>query len=159
MKFKLLLVFFFLFGIKLIYCQQVAIGMLNNNILELTDKSKRALKMAYLRSFVDGRKLDTAYIDLIGNVKYLILVGSKSNVKSKTAISITILNNTVNINTNTEMKTCSNGACEECSFFTENKKIVACKCEQNGSISNNCNFKINDGLFFYTIYNKVMNEQ
>jgi hypothetical protein len=159
MKIKVTLLIFFILVFKFVFCQQIAIGTINNlNKLELNNKSKRALKIAYLRSFVDGRKLDSIYIDKIGEVKYLILLGSKTNVKSKTAISISIINNTVNLNANTEMKTCSNGACNDCEFFTENNKVVACKCNNDGTISNSCNFKVNDGKYFYTLVAKLITE-
>ena len=120
-----LLILFFLIASKQAFCQQIAIGTINlNDKIEMNDKSKRALKVAYLRTFGDGRKLDTFYIDKVGQVKYLILLGSKVNVKSKSAVSISIINNTVHLNVNSEMKTCSNGACNECNFFTENNKVV-----------------------------------
>jgi hypothetical protein len=159
MKIKITLLIFFTLSFKIVYCQQIAIGTLNNlDKLELNNKSKRALKIAYLRSFVDGRKLDSIYIDKIGEVKFLILLGSKTNVKSKTAISISIINNTVNLNATAEMKTCSNGACKECEFFIENNKVVACKCNNDGTISNSCNFKINDGKYFYNLVAKLITE-
>jgi hypothetical protein len=159
MLLKLLLIFVFMLGFKFIYCQQIAIGTINNyDNLELNEKSKRALKIAYLRSFIDGRKLDSVYIDKVGQVKYLILIGGKLNVKSKSAINISIVNNIVHLNSNTEMKTCSNGACKDCDFFTENNKVVACKCETNGSISNHCTYKINDGNYYYTLVSKLLNE-
>ncbi len=154
-----LLILFFLIVSKQSFCQQIAIGTINSNDkIEMNNKSKRALKVAYLRTFGDGRKLDTFYIDKVGQVKYLILLGSKANVKSKSAISISIINNTVNLNSNLEMKTCSNGACAECNFFTENNKVVACKCESNGSISNHCTYKINDGNYFYSLVSKIIEE-
>lgn len=156
---KLFFILLFVISFKITFCQQIAIGTINNNdILELNEKSKRALKIAYLRSFIDGRKLDSVYIDKIGQVKYLILLGSKINVKSKSAISISIVNNTVHLNANSEMKTCSNGACTDCDFFTENNKVVACKCETNGSISNHCTYKTNDGNYFYTLVSKIISE-
>ena len=159
MHLKLLLIFLFLFVFKITFCQHIAIGTINNNNqLELNEKSKRAIKIAYLRSFIDGRKLDSVFIDKIGQVKYLILLGSKINVKSKSAISISIVNNTIHLNANSEMKTCSNGACNYCDFFTENNKVVACKCEANGSISNHCSYKTNDGNYFYTLVSKIINE-
>ena len=154
-----LLILFFLISSKQTFCQQIAIGTINlNDKIEMNDKSKIALKIAYLRTFVDGRKLDTFFIDKIGQLKYLILIGTKGNVKSKSAVSISIVNNIVHLNANSEMKTCSNGACNDCSFFIENNKVVACKCESNGSISNHCTYKINDGNYFYTLVSKIIEE-
>jgi hypothetical protein len=156
---KLFFILLLVISFKITFCQQIAIGTINNNDnLELNEKSKRALKIAYLRSFIDGRKLDSVYIDKIGQVKYLILLGGKLNVKSKSAISISIVNITVHLNANSEMKTCSNGACTDCDFFTENNKVVACKCESNSSISNHCTYKINDGNYFYTMVYKIISE-
>ena len=71
---------------------------------------------------------------------------------------ISIVNNTVHLNANSEMKTCSNGACSDCNFFIENSKVVACKCETNGSISNHCTYKINDGNYFFTLVSKIIEE-
>jgi hypothetical protein len=154
----LLILFFFIVS-KQTFCQQITVGTINlNDKIEMNEKSKRALKVAYLRTFADGRKLDTFFIDKVGQVKYLILLGSKGNIKIKSAVSISIINNTVHLNANLEMKTCSNGACTECNFFTENNKVVACKCESNGSISNHCTYKINDGNYFYTLVSKIIEE-
>lgn len=144
---------------KMAFAQQVAIGTIDgDDKIEFSEKGKRAIKIAYLRSFTDGRKFDTAFIEKLGQVKYLVILGSKNNVKSRSAVSILIINNTVNIATNAEMKTCSNGACTDCQFFIENSKPVACKCNDNGSISNNCSFKLNDGAFFYGLVKKILAE-
>lgn len=142
------------------FAHQVTIGTINNeDEIDFSEKGKRAIKIAYLRSFTDGRKLDTAFIEKFGQIKYLIIVGSKNTIKSISSISISIVNNTINIASNTEMKTCSNGACNDCQFFVENNKPVACKCNDNGSISNNCSFKVNDGAFFYSIVSKILAEK
>jgi hypothetical protein len=154
---RILTVVLFLLSYKIVFAQQIAIGTLNGeDKIEFSEKGKRAIKIAYLRSFTDGRKLDTAFIEKLGQVKYLVILGSKNNVKSRSAVSILIINNMVNIATNTEMKTCSNGACTDCQFFIENSKVVACKCNDNGSISNNCSFRNNDGAFFYNVVSKIM---
>lgn len=142
------------------FAQQVTIGTINNeDKIDFSEKGKKAIKIAYLRSFTDGRKLDTAFIEKFGQIKFLIIVGSKNTIKSKSSISISIVNNTINVASNTEMKTCSNGACNDCQFFVENNKPVACKCNDNGSISNNCSFKVNDGAFFYSIVSKILAEK
>lgn len=157
---RFLVIFLSLFCFKMSFAQQVTIGTINNeDKIDFSEKGKRAIKIAYLRSFTDGRKLDTAFIKKFGQIKYLIIVGSKNTIKSKSSISISIINNTINIASNTEMKTCSNGACNDCQFFVENNKPVACKCNYNGSISNNCSFKVNDGAFFYSIVSKILAEK
>lgn len=156
---RILAIILFLLFSKIVFAQQVAIGTIDSeDKMEFSEKGKRAIKIAYLRSFTDGRKFDTAFIEKLGQLKYLVILGSKNEVKSRSAVSILIINNTVNIATNTEMKTCSNGACNECQFFIENSKVVACKCEDNGSISNNCSFKANDGAFFYALVKKILAE-
>lgn len=157
---RFLCIILFLLNCKISFAQQVIIGTINNeDKIDFSEKGKRAIKIAYQRSFADGRKLDTAFIEKLGQVKYLVIVGSKNTIKSKSAISITIVNNAINIASNTVMKTCSNGACSDCQFFVENNKPVACKCNDNGSISNNCSFKINDGAFFYSIVSKIIAEK
>lgn len=156
---KYLLVLFLLVSFEMAFSQHITIAKINDfGKIEFTEKSKRAVKIAYMRSFNDGRKLDSAYIDKIGQVKYLILLGSKSNIKSKSALSISIENNLVSINQLLSMTSCSNGACTNCNFFTENNKVVACKCESNGAISNNCTFKMGDGKYFYEVVNKILAE-
>lgn len=153
---RILTVVLFLLCFKMVFAQQVTIGTINGeDKIEFSEKGKRAIKIAYLRSFTDGRKYDTAFIEKLGQVKYLVILGSKSNIKSRSAVSILIIDNTVNITTNSEMKTCSNGACNDCQFFIENSKVVACKCNDNGSISNNCSFRNNDGAFFYSVVSKI----
>ena len=84
----LLILFFFIVS-KQTFCQQIAVGTINlNDKIAMNEKSKRALKVAYLRTFADGRKLDTFFIDKVGQVKYLILLGTKGNIKSKSAVRI-----------------------------------------------------------------------
>ncbi len=157
---RVLIIILFLLSSKILFAQQLAIGTLNSeDKIEFSEKGKRAINIAYLRSFTDGRKFDTAFIEKLGQIKYLVILGSKGNVKSRSAVSILIINNTVNIATNTDMKTCSNGACTDCQFFIENSKVVACKCNDNGSISNNCSFRNNDGAFFYSVVSKILAEK
>jgi ligand-binding sensor domain-containing protein len=36
--------------------------------------------------------------------------------------------------------------------FLENNKIVACKCEETGTISNHCHYKASSGIGFYSNY-------
>lgn len=157
---RFLFIILFLLACKIVFAQQVTIGTINkDDKIDFSEKGKRAIKIAYLRSFTDGRKLDTAFIEKLGQVKYLVIVGSKNTIKSKSAINISIVNNAINIASNVDMKTCSNGACNDCQFFVENSKPVACKCNDNGSISNNCSFKINDGAFFYSIVSKIIAEK
>jgi len=152
-----LVVLIVLFSFKIMLAQQLTIGTIDNDDkMQFSEKGKRAIKIAYFRSFTDGRKLDTAFIEKSGKVKYLVIFGSNSKVKSKSSVSVLIINNSVNLFPTTEMKTCTNGACSDCQFFIENSKVVACKCTDNGSISNNCTFKVNDGSFFYGLVAKII---
>jgi hypothetical protein len=53
-------------------------------------------------------------------------------------------------------KTCSAVACETCRYFLENNKIVACKCEETGSISNHCHYKSSPATSFITNYYRAL---
>lgn len=139
----------------------VEIGTLNtaNEELLLTNKSKSALRIAYIRTFNDGRKLDSVWVENISGKKFLLMAGTRMNVTSLTAVSISIINNKVYIENTTEVKTCANGSCTACSFFVENAKVVACKCESTGTVSNHCTFKVNDAVVFYTVLFKLTTDK
>ena len=149
------------FAIQLKAQNPVEIGTLNtvNDELLLSGKSKSALRIAYIRTFNDGRKLDSVWVENIGGRKFLLMVGTRMNVKSLTAVSISIINNKIYIENTTEVKTCANGSCTACSFFVEGYKVVACKCESTGTVSNHCTFKVNDAAVFYTVLSKLSTGQ
>ncbi|MES2726885.1 MAG: hypothetical protein V4643_07270 [Bacteroidota bacterium] len=135
----------------------IEIGTLNsaNEELLLSGKNKSALRIAYIRTFNDGRKLDSVWVENVGGRKFLLMAGTRMNVKSLTAVSISIINNKVYVENTTEVKTCANGSCTACSFFVEHNKVVACKCESTGTVSNHCTFKVNDAVVFYTVLSKL----
>ncbi len=145
------------FAIELKAQNPVEIGSLNttNEELLISNKSKSALRIAYIRTFNDGRKLDSVWVENIGGRKFLLMAGTRMNVKSLTAVSISIVNNKIYIENTTEVKTCANGSCTACSFFVEGYKVVACKCESTGTVSNHCTFKVNDAAVFYTVLSRL----
>lgn len=159
MRNKLLFLYIILitFAIELKAQNSIEIGSLNttNEELLISNKSKSALRIAYIRTFNDGRKLDSIWVENIGGRKFLLMSGTRMNVKSLTAVSIIIVNSKIYIENTTEVKTCANGSCTACSFFVEGYKVVACKCESTGTVSNHCTFKVNDASVFYTVLSRL----
>lgn len=159
MRNKLLFLYIILitFAIELKAQNPIEIGSLNttNEELLISNKSKSALRIAYIRTFNDGRKLDSIWVENIGGRKFLLMSGTRMNVKSLTAVSISIVNSKIYIENTTEVKTCANGSCTACSFFVEGYKVVACKCESTGTVSNHCTFKVNDAAVFYTVLSRL----
>jgi hypothetical protein len=80
-------------------------------------------------------------IEQIGNSYFLIAVCNYMNYKRNAAINLDVQGNLFLMNEDAMLKICSAVACQTCNFFTENNKIIACKCEQTGSISNHCHYK------------------
>jgi hypothetical protein len=145
-----------LLGFKLTYSQNLLIGNLVKNQVVYSEKSLKAMNITYMRTFNDGRKLDSSYIEYIGSKKYLILIGNKAGVKSKSALTIKIENGNLLINELLEIKTCTNNDCATCTFFVENDKINACNCSSEGTVSNHCTYKVNDGSFFYKLFKRII---
>jgi hypothetical protein len=126
----------------------IVIGELNNGVYELNEHQS-ALVKAFEWTFRDGTKVTELKIELLGNNYFLVANCVYQGRKRIAALDLDQVGITFVLSEDAQYKMCSAVACETCKFFLENSKIVACKCEETGSISNHCHYKSLPGSGFY----------
>jgi hypothetical protein len=153
MKIKVLLVFLILSICGLLRAQNagVSIGSINNGVYEFNENQKSLVK-AYEWTFKDGTKVNDMKIEQIGNNYYIVAICIYQGRKRTAAVEIELNGIDFVLKEDAAFKMCSAVACETCKFFLENNKIVACKCEETGTISNHCHYKASSGIGFYSNY-------
>ncbi len=125
---------------SLLKAQDAEIGKLNNGIYELSNHSD-AIQKAIEWTFKDGSKVIDLKIEELNQQIYLTANCLFQGKKRMLAVELDQKGNLFVLKEDGFIKTCSAFACETCKFFFEQHKIVACKCEETGSISNHCRFK------------------
>ena len=117
------------------------IGLLENGIISVKQNMLAPSIKALEWTFRDGTKVQELKIEQIGNGYFLVATCNYMNYKRNAAINLELQGNIFFLNDDAMLKVCSAVACQTCNFFIENNKIIACKCEQTGSISNHCHYK------------------
>lgn len=117
------------------------IGRFENNEAVLNEDKSVAIIKAFEWSFRDGTKVSELRIEQLGSSYYLVAYAEFQGKKRIAAIDLDISGMKLTVMPDAQMKTCSANACDQCRFFIENNKIIACKCENTGTISNHCHFK------------------
>lgn len=117
------------------------IGQLENGIIAIKQNMLSPATKALEWTFRDGTKVQELKIEQIGNAYFLVALCNYMNYKRSAAINLELQGSVFLLNEDALLKICSAVACQTCNFFTENNKIIACKCEQTGSISNHCHYK------------------
>lgn len=135
--------------------QQIEIGKINNGVFELSDHSEQLVK-AIEWTFRDGTKVVELKIEQLRNAYFLVATCTYQNRKRLAAIDLDMEGNSFVVKEDAFFKTCSAVACETCRYFLENNKIVACKCEETGSISNHCHYKSSPATSFITNYYRAL---
>ncbi len=135
--------------------QQIEIGKINNGVFELSDHSEQLVK-AIEWTFRDGTKVVELKIEQLQNPYFLVATCTYQNRKRLAAIDLDMEGNSFVVKEDAFFKTCSAVACETCRYFLENNKIVACKCEETGSISNHCHYKSSPATSFITNYYRAL---
>jgi hypothetical protein len=109
------------------------------------------LRKAINQTLADGTQIQSMHIESINQWHYLIAKGTQRNYFKTIAIELQY-----NINTRTYFaveglghKTCASAACEACTPFKENGKIIGCRCAEVKSVSNECTFKTEQVSAFY----------
>ena len=133
-----------------LFSQNVAIeiGEMNNGINEIK-KYQTQLVKAFEWTFRDGTKITDIKIEQLSNTYFIVATCSYQGKKRMAAVDIDLVGFKFMLNEDAFFKMCSAVACENCKFFLENNKIVACKCEETGSISNHCHFRSSPAISFY----------
>jgi hypothetical protein len=135
--------------------QQIEVGKINNGVFELSENSEQLVK-AIEWTFRDGTKVVELKIEQLQNAYFLVATCTYQNRKRLAAIDLDMEGNSFVVKEDAFFKTCSAVACETCKYFLENNKIVACKCEETGSISNHCHYKSSPATSFITNYYRAL---
>lgn len=147
------LLFIFLFSFTFLANTQaqtpsIVIGALNNGVYELNEYQSELVK-AFEWTFRDGTKVSELKIEQLGNNYFLVANCLYQGRKRMAALDLEQVGISFVLSEDAQYKMCSAVACETCKFFLENNKIVACKCEETGTISNHCHYKSLPGTGFY----------
>jgi hypothetical protein len=124
------------------------IGEINNGVFELNEYQSSLVK-AFEWTFRDGTKVVDLKIEQLGNTYFVIATCAYQGRKKIAALDLEQVGISFVLSEDAQFKICSAVACETCKFFLENSKIVACKCEETGTISNHCHYKSLPGTGFY----------
>lgn len=134
------------------------IGELKNGVYEINE-TQTALTKAFEWTFRDGTKVQELKIEQLGTNYFLLATCSYQGRKRIAALDIEMVGINFVLSEDAQYKTCSAVACETCKFFLENNKIVACKCEESGTISNHCHYKSLPGAGYYANFLRAIKMQ
>jgi len=134
---------------------KIQIGRINNGVYELTESEKSLIK-AFEWTFRDGTKVTELRIEQMQQTYFLVATCAYQGRKRVAAIDLNQEGINFYINYDAVFKMCSAVACDNCRFFLENNKIVACKCEETGTISNHCHFKTSLANTYYSNLQRAM---
>lgn len=153
---KLLILFLFLGGLMAVAsAQHIEAARINNGVFEFGDNQEQLIK-AVEWTFKDGTKVTDLKVEQMQNTFFLVAYCVYQGRARMAAIDLVQEGNTFVIKEDAWFKTCSAVACETCKYFLENNRIVACKCEATGSISNHCHYRSLPVAGFITQYNRAM---
>jgi hypothetical protein len=157
---KLLILLFISFCTSQISAQtgSTVIGELNNGVYEL-NQHQGALVKAFEWTFRDGTKVIDLKIEQLSNSYFLVATCAYQGRKRIAALNLEQEGIRFVLTDDAQYKMCSAVACETCKFFLENNKIVACKCEETGTISNHCHYKSTPGAGFYANFMRAIKLQ
>jgi hypothetical protein len=130
----------FVLNTNFVFAQENEIGKINNGVYELSSNAE-AIQKALEWTFKDGSKVVDLKIEELNQEIYLIANLQFQGKRRMLAMELDQKGNEFVVNEESPLKICSAFACETCKFFFEQRKIVACKCEETGTISNHCRFK------------------
>jgi hypothetical protein len=127
---------------------KIQIGQMNNGVYQLTESEKN-LSKAFEWTFRDGTKVVEMHIEQMQQTYFLVATCAYQGRKRIAAVDLQMEGIYFVINEEAQFKMCSAVACENCRFFLENNKIVACKCEETGTISNHCHYKTGTAATYF----------
>ncbi len=133
----------------------VIIGEMNNGTFAINSNQNSLIK-AFEWTFKDGTKVTEMSITQFGNEYYLLATCTYQGRKRIAAVDLDLVGINFVLNEDAQFKMCSAVACENCRFFFENNKIVACKCEETGTISNHCHYKAGAGNGYFVSFQRAV---
>jgi hypothetical protein len=141
------LVFGIVFGAL---AQQFEIGKATDNGYIITADTIVLVK-AINSTLNDGTIIKKLHIESVGAHHYLVAEGTYKNYSKFIAM---VLNYNISTRTYYAIKgngyvTCASAACQKCSLFKENGRIIGCMCAEKSTISNQCNFTNKPTSAFY----------
>jgi hypothetical protein len=133
----------------------IVIGEVNNGVYQFKD-CQESLSKAIEWTFKDGTKVSEMSITQMGNDYYILATCLNQGRKRIAAIDLDLVGIEFVLKEDAFFKMCSAVACENCRFFFESNKIVACKCEETGTISNHCHYKSSAATSFYANFQRSL---
>lgn len=144
----LTLLFIFCGFVSLAQETKIKIGELNNEVITLTETQKN-LSKAFEWTFRDGTRVVDLQIEQMQQTWFLVATCTYQNRKRIAAVNLELQGIQFYLPEDAQFRMCSAVACENCRFFLENNKIVACKCEETSTISNHCHYKAGSASTYY----------
>jgi hypothetical protein len=131
--------------------QPVEIGKVLNDIYVITADTS-ALRKALQQTLADGTNITSMHIESVNQWHYLIGTGKHFNYTKMIAVELTytINSRTFWLTPGMGHKTCASAGCGGCVPFKENGNIIGCHCLEQGTVSNECNFKTVPQSPFYS---------
>ncbi|MBC7384269.1 MAG: hypothetical protein H7296_14985 [Bacteroidia bacterium] len=126
----------------------IEIGGINNGVIEINNHQGAIVK-AFEWTFRDGTKVTEIKIEQLSNSYFLVATCTYQTRKRIAAIDLEVAGIKFVLKEDAYFKMCSAVACENCRFFLENNRIVACKCEETGTISNHCHYRSSQAITFF----------
>lgn len=150
MKKHLTLIPFLLFSLIVCAQQPIEIGKVVNEQYVLTADTA-ILRKALQQTLADGTQITNMHIESVNQWHYLVGTGTIKNYSKTIAVELTynMITRTFWIKPGMAHKTCASAGCGYCEPFKENGNIIGCHCKEQGTVSNECNFKIFPQSPFY----------
>lgn len=133
----------------------IAIGAMNNGVFEFNEQQRNLVK-AFEWTFRDGTKVTELRIEQMGNGYFLLATCNYQGRKRIAAVDLDLEGIQFILREESLFKMCSAVACENCRFFFENNRIVACKCDETGTISNHCHYRSSVGTGYYANFQRAI---
>lgn len=135
----------------------IEIGKVANETFTITADTA-ILRKALEQTLNDGTHINSMHIESENRWHYLVGNGILRNYSKTIAVELTYNINTRSFWLVPEMghKTCAAAGCVTCAPFKENGKIIGCNCKEQGTVSNECNFKTVTPSPFYIKVNRYL---
>ncbi|MES2560075.1 MAG: hypothetical protein V4590_10065 [Bacteroidota bacterium] len=142
MKKHLTVIPFFFFYFFTMAQQPIEIGKVVKEQYVLTTDTA-LLRKTLQQTLADGTQINSMHIESMNQWHYLIGVGTQRNYSKTIAVELiySMSTRTFSVKPGMAHKTCASAGCNYCEPFKENGNIIGCHCKQQGTVSNECNFK------------------
>lgn len=152
---KTLLIAFFLITTLLRAQNQIEIGAIRGGEAVVTINPV-VLSKAFEWTFRDGTKVTDLKIEQLSGQYFIVAYCQYQQHKRMVAVDLEMIGQQFFVAPDPFIKICSAVACQTCKFFLENMRIVACKCEETGTVSNHCHYRSLPGSGFVNNLNRAI---